>query len=234
MLDRKEMNMPPEEFQERLTYLGGVNRYDEPNFRIWWSQYGYGDGSFRSGGVWSVDEKYFLGYRDLLRGSGEPCYCLGQWHAPEEYGTPESYYISNIDDATNLQILGEYPYSGRVELLYQLRWYEHIDGKMEFFTLPLNTTTFDLIVPIIIAAKDVSLEKRKAAYVEAKARDEAERTKEIERHLRDQALPFTSAVSYSRQGIRTTAVDQKMLAMQRQWGDLAKAAKGFKKGLQTR
>lgn len=230
----KEMNLPPEEFQARLTFLGGLNRYDEPLFRIWWNQYGYGDGSFRSGGVWSVDEAHFTGYRDVLRGSGEPCWCLGQWHDASEYGSPESYYISNFDDATGLQILGGYPYSGRVEILYNLRWNTIENGKIEFFTLPLNTTTFDLIIPIIIAAKNVSIEKRKAVCLDAKQKEEDAKTAEIERHLKDRDIPFKNAVSYTRQGIRSTVVDQKMLQMQARWNELAKAAKTFKKGIQTR
>src|ERR1700734_3111728 len=103
-----ERNLAPDDFQERLTYLGGVQKYDSPNFKIGWAQYE----TFRAGGVWSVDEKYYLGYRDLLSGSGEPCWTLFQYHAPEEYGSPESYYVQNYDETTGLQLLGEYPYSG--------------------------------------------------------------------------------------------------------------------------
>lgn len=230
----KEMNLPPEEFQERLTYLGGMNRYDEPVFRIWWSQYAYGDGSFRSGGCWSVDEAHFIGYRDILRGSGEPCWTLGQWFPPEAYGTPSRWYLDNFDEPTGLQILGEFPYSGRVETLYNLRWNSIVDGKIEFFTLPLNTTTFDLIIPIIIAAKNVSIEKRKAAYLDAKQRDEDAKLSEVERHLRDKDLPFKGAVSYTRQGIRSSVIDQKMLQLQSCRNEVAQRAKGLKKGIQTR
>ena len=232
---KKEINLTPEEFQDQLTFLGGRNRYDDPNFVLWWGQYGNNYGSFRAGGVWSVDEKYFLGYRDLLRGSGEPCFCLGQWNPPEAYGTPEQYYLSNLDETTGLQILGEYPYSGRVELLYNLRWTERVGDKLEFRSIPLTTRTFDEIIPIILAAKGVSLERRKAAYLEAKARQDALETGEIERHLRDQALPFSNAVSFTRQGIRSTVVDQKMLQLQRSWSQLQKSAAQFTRpGLQTR
>jgi hypothetical protein len=231
----KEMNLPPEEFQARLTQLGGLNLYDEPNFRIWWSQYGHGDGSFRSGGCWTVDEASFTGYRSLLRGSGEPCYTLGQWNPPEVYGSPEQWYVTNLDAATGLQILGEFPYSGRVEVLYNLRWNEIINGRINFYTLPLNTTTFDLIIPVIIAAKSVSYEKRRAALAEAKRREEAERMNEIERHLRSNADPFgPNAVSFTRQGIRSTVVDAKMLQLRNAWSQLSATARTLRPGIQTR
>jgi hypothetical protein len=234
VLSGREANMPPEDFQERLTYLGGVNKYDEPNFVIWWGQYAWGPGSFRAGGVWSIEEKYFKGYRDLLRGSGEPCWCLGQHHSAEEYGTPERWYVDGFNEATGLQDLGEFAYSGRYEILYNLRWHEVENGKITFHTMPLSTTTFDSIIPIIIAAKDISIEKRKAAYLAAREAEEAAKLGDVERHLRDKEIPFTGGVSFTRQGIRSTVIDEKMRKLQRTWAQRANAAKGFKPGLQTR
>jgi hypothetical protein len=235
ILNGAERNMPPAEFQERLTYLGGTNRYDSPNFSIWWGQYAYGEGSFRSGGVWSVEEQYFKGYRDLLKGSGEPCWCLGMWNPPELYGTPERWYVDNYDETAGLQLLGEYPYHGKTELLYNLRWLDREDGKIVFHTMPLSTTTFDAIVPIIIAAQDVSIEKRKAAFLAAREAEEYAKLGDVERHLRDKEIPFArSAVSFTRQGIRSTVIDQKARHLQSVWGKLASSAAQFRPGIQTR
>lgn len=232
---KPEMNMTPDDFQERLTYIGGVNRYDEPNFVLWWGQYGHGPGSFRAGGVWSVDEHYFIGYRDLLRGSGEPCFCLGQWHDAMEYGSPEGWYVGNYDETAGLQTLGEYAYSGRYELLYNLRFHEMEDGKLSFHTMPLNNTVFDVVANIVQIAKDISIEKTKAAYLAAKEVEENAKLGDVERHLREKALPFAgSAVSFTRQGIRSTVIDKKMMDMQRKWSQLANAAKDFRPGIQTR
>ena len=226
--------MPAEEFQRRLTEIGGLTKYDTPLFRVWWSQYGYGDGSYRAGGNWSVDETYFTGYRDLLRGSGEPCYCLGMWHAPEEYGAPESYYVTNRDEATGLQTLGGFPYSGRVEIMFNLRWYERVGNRMEFHTMPLSTWIFDMVVPLIIKAKEISAAKRIEAYKASQQAEEDEKTARVERTLRDKELPFKGAVSYGRQGIRSTVIDKKMLDLTREWNNLANAAKAFRKtGLQV-
>jgi hypothetical protein len=230
MTDRREINVCPEYFQERLTHVGGVNKYDEPNFKLVWAQYE----TYVAGGVWSVDEQYFRGYRRLLLGSGEPCWALLQWHAAEEYGTPESYYVSNLDPDTGLQILGEYPYGGRYELLYHLRWNEMIDGKLTFHTMPLNNYVIDTVVPIILLAKDVSYEKRKAAYEELRRREEESKRLDIENHLRERtpAELGTGAVSFSRQSVRSTLIDQKMIALQRAWNNLARTP--LPKGMSTK
>lgn len=226
--------MPPEAFQERLTDLGGINKFDEPIFRLWWGPYAYGDGSFTAGGAWSVDEAAYTGYRKVLRASGSPCFCLGMWHDALEYGTPERYYVENYDDSTGLSVLGEYPYSGRVELMYELRWHEKIGDRMEFHTMPLTSWVFDMVVPIIMKAKEVSAEKRIAAFLDARKKDEDEKTVQIERHLRANALPFTDTVSYTRQGIRSTVIDAKMRTMNAYWNEMSNAARSLRPGLQTR
>lgn len=228
-IDGPERNLPPDDFQERLAFVGGVNRYDEPNFRLAWAQ----TETYVAGGIWSVDEQYFRGYRRLLAGSGEPCWSLLQWHAPEEYGSPEAYYVTNFDEASGLQILGEYPYSGRVEILYNLRWHEMVNNRLEFHTLPLNNYLLNVLVPMIRMAEGISLEKRRAAWLDARARGEEERLAAIERHLRDNTQPYTGAVSYARQGIRSTAIDQRALELQRYWNQISENARRFRIGLQT-
>ena len=226
-----ERNICPEDFQERLTLVGGVNKYDEPCFKIGWAQYE----TFVAGGVWSVDERYFHGYRPLLSGSGEPCWTLFQWHDSSEYGSPEAYYVQNYDETTGLQLLGEYPYSGRYEVLYNLRWHQIVEGKIEFHTLPLNPRVFDVVAQIVLMAKDISVEKTKAAYLAAKEAERASTVAEVERHLYDKNIPFSGGVSFTRQGIRSTVIDQKMRAMQQRWNQLAASAAQFSaKGLQTR
>lgn len=226
----QERNYPPEEFQEYLTRLGGIGKYDQPMFKLAWAQ----TETRVAGGKWSVDEATVMGYRNLLTCSGEPCWAILQYHSPEEYGSPEGYYVSNYDEETGLQLLGEYPYSGRYEVLYHLRWNEMEDNKLQLHSFPLETWILDMIVPIVIAAKDVSLEKRKAAYLDARQRDEDEKTAGIERHLQDKNIPFTGAVSFGRQGIRSTVIDQKALLLQREWANLQAAARKFRPGLQTR
>ncbi len=105
---------------------------------------------------------------------------------------------------------------------------------MSFHTMPLSPITFELIIPIIQKAQEVSLEKRLAALAEAKRQEEADKLSEIERHLREQELPFAqSQVSFTRQGIRSSVIDRKMIEMQRTMAAASANAKRFRLGLQT-
>ena len=231
MTDRREINVCPEEAQARLTHVGGVNRYDEPNFKLVWAQYE----TFVAGGIWSVDEEYFKGYRRLLLGSGEPCWTLLQWHDAIEYGTPESYYVQHYDADSGLQLLGEYPYFGRYEVLFNLRWHEFDNGKLSLHTMPLSMTTIERVIPVVLMARGISWMKTKAAAEELRRREEEEKTRMVERHLQDNAPAFNgSSVSFTRQGVRSTEIDKRMIEMQRMWNQLARAAKEMPKGMSTK
>ena len=224
LTDKYQINLCPEEFQDRLTEIGGVNRYDEPNFLLVWSQGGGEQSTYRAGGAWNVEGlPSFRGYRDLLVGGGVPCWALLQWHDASEYGTPEMYYVHNLDEETQLQTLGEFPYSGRYQMLYNLRWTEMRGKEMYFEAMPLNSYLLETVVPIITAAKDISWEKTKAAMMDIKEREDAADAAMIEDVMRASALPFKGgAVSYGKQGCRTSLVDKKIEAMQRNWNTIMK------------
>jgi hypothetical protein len=231
-MPRAEKNICPPEYQARLTDVGGMNRYDEPNFVLVWAQGGDQRGYTRTGGCWTVDEASVVGYRWLNLGSNQPCWSLLQWHDAIEYGTPEIYYMQNYDETTNLQYLGEYPYSGRYEGLYNLGYLEREQDKMVYHAMPLCARLIDEMLPVIMAAKFVSLEKKKAFHEDMKERDERSKLSEIERSMRDAALPFRgNAISYVRQGIRTPAVDKKVQEMQKNWNELVKVAQQLRKGV---
>lgn len=217
-----QTNLCPEEFQARLTEVGGVNRYDEPNFLLVWSQGGDKEATYRAGGSWEVEGlPSYKGYRDLLVGGGVPCWALLQWHDAIEYGTPEMYYVQNYDEDTGLQTLGEYPYQGRYQMLYNLRWTERVGNELKFEAMPLNSYLLDTIVPIILDARDISWEKTKAAMLDLKAREDAADAAMIEDVMRNNALPFRgSPVSYQKQGCRTALVDKKIEAMQKNWNKI--------------
>jgi hypothetical protein len=233
--DKYQQYICPEEFQDRLTEIGGVNRYDQPNFLIVWSQGGGEHSTYRAGGAWNVDGMpSFEGYRDLLVGGGVPCWALLQWHDAIEYGTPEMYYVQNYDEDTGLQITGEYPYQGRYQMLYNLRWMERRGSDMHFEAMPLNAFLLETVVPIITAAKEISWEKTKAALQDIKEREDAEETAKIEDAMRSSALPFKgNPVSYGKQGCRTALVDKKIEAMQRHWNAMMVRASKLGRGLSS-
>lgn len=220
----------PQEIQERLTEIGGVNRYEEPNFILRWAQGGEDECYYRAGGHWEHDG--FTGYRDLLVGGGTPSWMLMQWQDPLEYGSPEFYYVLNYDEPTGLQTLGEYPYQGRYRLLYNLRWSEMKDGKLLFEAMPLNSFIIDTVVPIIQQAREISWEKAKAALQDQKAKEDAADVSMIADVMQSNAIPFHgNAVSYQKQGCRTSLVDKKIESMQRHWNRIMQTTSKLGRGL---
>lgn len=219
----------PQEIQDRLTEVGGLNRYDGPNFIIKWSQGGEDECYYRAGGLWHApDMPSYKGYRDLLVGGGTPSWALLQWQDAIEYGTPEMYYIQNSDEETGLQTLGEYPYSGRYRLLYNLRWMHKEGNKLVCEAMPLNSYLIDSIVPIIMAAKEISWQKAKAVLQDIKEREDAQKISQIEDALRSSALPFKgNPVSYTKQGCRTAIVDKRIEQMQRMWNVIQQNARNL-------
>lgn len=225
----------PSDIQDRLTSIGGVNRYGEPNFLLRWAMGGEDGCYYRAGGTWEIEGlPSFTGYRDLLVGGGTPSWMLLIWQAPELYGTPELYYLQNKDES-GMQTLGEFPYKGRYQLLYNLRWTERRGNAIHFEAMPLNSLLLNTIVPIIMAARDISWEKTKAALQDITLRENAKDVDTIEDLIRDRAVPFKgSPVSYGKQGCRTSLVDKKIASMQRNWNTMMTNAKAIGKGLSQR
>ena len=189
--------------------------------------------AYRAGASWAGDGQIpFTGYRDLLIGGGTPSWALLQWHRAEEYGTPELYYVQNYDQDSDLQTLGEYPYSGRYQMLYNLRWMERTKDGLVFEAMPLNSYLLDTIVPIILQARDISWEKTKAVMLDLKEREDQADLDLIENVMRTSALPFKgNAVSYQKQGCRTALVDKKIEAMQRHWNRIMQTTSKLGRGL---
>lgn len=233
--DKYQQNIVPEEFQERLTEMGGVNRYDEPNFLMIWGQGGGDYSKYRAGGDWAIEgQPSFHGYRDLLLGGGTPSWCLLQWEDAIIYGTPEMYYVMNYDHENDLQTVGEYPYSGRYRVLYNLRWSGMVNGSLQVESMPLNSYLLETVLPIIVhTAKDISWEKTQAAMKDIKEREDAAKLSMIEDCMRSSSLAFKGPVSYTKQGCRTSLIDRKMEQMQRHWNAMIKRADYLGKGLST-
>lgn len=225
----------PEWFQERLAEVGGVNRYGEPNFIVRWGQGGEEGCTFRSGGAWHVEgQPSFKGYRDLLVGGGTPCWCLLQWKDATVFGTPESYYVANYDEETGMQDLGEYPYKGKYDLLYNMCWRDMSQGRMKIEAMPLNSYILDTIVPIIVEANAISWERTKASLKELKEKEDQADMNRIEDCMRDASLAFKGPVSYARQGCRTSIIDKKIEELTRNWNKMVDNAKALGRGLSQR
>lgn len=225
----------PSWFQEELTRIGGVNRYDSPNFIVRWGQGGEPECLYRAGGHWDVEGLPSVhGYRDLLIAGGTPAWCLLQWDDAVHYGTPEAYYVQNYDEEFGLQTLGEYPFSGKYKLLYNMCWRDMRNGKLSIEAMPLNSFVLDTVVPIIIQAKEISYDKTMAALRDQKEREDKADLDMIEDAMRDASLAFKGPVSYARQGCRTSIIDRKVEQMTRQWNRMVTNARSLGRGLSVR
>lgn len=223
-----ERNRCPDEFQARITEIGGLNRYDEPNFRLIWGQ----TETYRAGGQWAGNGQVtFKGYRDLLIGMGEPCWILQEWQAPEKYGTPESYYVFNFDDETGLQTLGEYPYSGRYETVLPLLWKGLVNGRLVIEHMRLSSLLIDLIVPIMIESAQLSAARKRALMLKHKEDQDREQLNQIEAGLAD-AFPAFGTASRSSAYLECNSVVQKKAeAIERHWRNAVATIKARGRGL---
>lgn len=223
-----QRNICPPEFQERVTQAGGLNRYGEPNFKIVWSE----TETMRAGGEWQHDG--FIGYRDILKYKGPGCWVILQWNAPELYGVPESYYVQNFDEVTGLQTLGEFPYRGRYEILFPLVHKERKGNTFIIERMPLNNFLLTTVIPIVINSKDVSLERKKLAHTELKARQDADELNQIEDARRDAAMAFGGNPFSSRTGCRTPLLDLKMKQIEQYMSAAMAQMKAAGTGISTR
>ena len=176
-IERREC---PEHFQERIALAGGMNRYDEPMFRIAWAQ----TETVMQGGEWESEGEWFKGYQPVYLSDGLPHWVLLRWvdagkslepFIPAE--TPTQFYENNRCPKTGLQLLGEYPYHGsyKVALPLVAKWFEN--GQLKIHAYPLDTEIIDMMIPMIQAAMILPIEAKMRFM-----RDENEKQEEAEAH----------------------------------------------------
>jgi hypothetical protein len=223
ILGSEERLLPPDDFQERLTDIGGLNIYDEPCFKIMWGQ----TATHRTAG--------YSEYKDTLIMFNDASWGLFEWQPSEVYGTPESWYVQNYDDISGLCLMGEYPYDGKYKLLFNLSHRYMENGEMTIFRFPLSDMLLEQIVPLIIEAQGVSVERQEAYRKTEDEMREYEISLQIEGIRRNAKLAFAGgAISYTNQGVRTSVIDQKVQQLSMGWQKAAerlmKAGRGPSQG----
>jgi hypothetical protein len=158
----------PDWFQERLTSIGGLNKYGHPNFKLAWGE----SETMRDGGYFVKDG--YLGYRDVAAIGGEKCWALMMWEPAEKHGTPYRWYKDNTDETTGLVTLGQFPYHGRYRVLHKFIHRELIGDQ--WVTTRMEPTHFilDVMVPMIKDWQKLTNAQRLQIVREEQARDEAE------------------------------------------------------------
>jgi hypothetical protein len=189
----------PEHFQLRLTEVGGVNRYGEPNFRLVWAQ----TETTRQGGEWEAEGDWFKGYRDILLGDGLPHWMLLQWadagksvempHLPPE--SAQAWYAANRCPKTGLSLLGEYPYHGSYQIVLTLiaKWFEK--GKLHLHAFPLSSEIVEMMVPIIKGSMEISVQAKLRFMREEREKDDEQYGKVVEDLYQSVKLPKSAQTS---------------------------------------
>lgn len=182
--DNPERLECPAEYQARITEVGGLNRYDEPNFKLVWAQ----TETTRQGGEWEAAGDWFQGYRDILLGDGLPHWMLLQWADAGKciempFLQPESdiaFYSANKCQKTGLQLLGEYPYHGKYHICLQLiaKWF--VKGELCLKAFPLSTEIVEMMVPIIKASMEVSVQAKMQFLKDQQEKDDDEYAKTVD------------------------------------------------------
>jgi hypothetical protein len=98
--------------------------------------------------------------------------------------------------------------------------------------MPLNSFLLDTVIPIIVQAKDVSWEQTKAALRDQKEKEDQADLDMIADVMQSNAVPFHgNAVSYQKQGCRTSLVDKKIESMTRNWNKIMTNTRSLGRGL---
>ena len=194
----------PAHFQARLTRAGGLNRYGQPNFRLAWAQ----TETTRQGGRWEANGEWYIGYRDVLLGDGLPHWMLLQWadagksasmpHIPVE--SDEAWYEANKCPITGLSLLGGYPYRGSYQIALQLRAKcvtrdARGNPQLHLHAFPLSTQIIDMMVPIIKAAREISIKAKLAAMDEDREKEQERYAKTVEEIYQDAKLSASARTS---------------------------------------
>jgi hypothetical protein len=177
----------PDNFQRRITQVGGLNRYRKPRFKLAWAQ----AETTRQGGEFPYDgdsETMFVGYREVYKGDGLPHWMLMQWvdagmsiempHIQPQ--SAEWFYQENRCAKTGLQILGEYPYHGSYQIALPLVAKIFDKGQLYIEAFPLSTEIVEMMVPIIKASLELSLECKMRFMKECEEKDDIEFGKRVD------------------------------------------------------
>lgn len=203
----------PQWFQDRLTRIGGTNKYGEPRFKLVWGQ----SETMRDGGYFLRDG--FLGYRDVPAIGGEACWALMMWEPAEKCGTPYRWYKDHTDETTGLVTLGQYPYKGRYRVIKKLIHRELVGG--EWFTTRMEPTHFilDVMVPLIIGWNKINDQQRLGIIADEMAREEAEADRIMQDSLHDKKIRRDSPLVQKRLELMERTMSQAMaIASQTQLG----------------
>jgi len=215
----REILYPPAIFQERITRAGGLNQYGDPIFKLAWAQ----SEVTIQGGEWEAEGETYVGYREVPALDNLPHWVLLQWCPPGinvnmpflPPETPSQFYANNRCPNTGLCLLGEYPYHGSYQLLLPLKDIEFQNGKLFIEYYSLSSELVDVIIPVILAGMEISIEAKMKFNKEMELKEDADRLQLYEDAYADGVRKATlSASKWLEDKQRKLEKDFQMMARQ--------------------
>lgn len=182
----RETHEAPSEVRERITRAGGLNRFNEPHFRVVW-------GASRLswiGGRWTdYDEQGNL-LREVVELRKVPKYLpQNRWHVerwlpPEAYGSPDQWYHLTAEayGGRFIAALGPFPSRGEYEHCFTL------ESQGEF--VQLSATVCDWVVRAIEWARGQPRQAGRTALVNRARRQARQWENSADDLLNDAGRPF--------------------------------------------
>lgn len=162
----------------------GANLYDEPIFRIVWSD----SRTDIAGGKWPDGT---CEYREVPRYPGIHAWILEQWKSPQDYaGTPQQYNAAQWDAESGLLTCGPYPNRGEYIMCYT-------------FPFPPNTGMVEKIVTAIKLSRDLTPAEKQQGIMEPLEKQKTERENRFDSVFDNALGPWASAdavVGFGRAG----------------------------------
>lgn len=191
---KSERREPPPEYVDHVTALGGLNRFDEPNFRLAWGQ-------TETDCIYGFAEGIGTGQHIRLTFGGIPAWHLMSWKPPETFGTPQLWDALSWQPETSSHLLGEFPYRGLYLgcnfRLYTQRFIRQPGSdpgdpteEMVIDAMPLAHWVLELLVPNVIKDQEITLTQKRIAIRNRMAAEEAERRQKTEDAYRNAAPAF--------------------------------------------
>jgi hypothetical protein len=197
---------PPEYINTMLGEVFGYNYFGEPMFRMAWGQ------------TATLTVRGNHGYRDMLVGHNKPIWLLQRWCSPELYWTPELYYKLTAD-VDGYALLGEYPEFGRYETIisFMSKRFDDLAKRLIIETIPLDFGILDKLIPLLVAAANLSAAEQQVAIDDIETQENTERVAQIADRMYDELPNFYGPVSYAGQQNRTALIERMKENVEKVW-----------------
>lgn len=183
----------PEEWNQMLVDLFGVNWYGDPMYRIIWGQTDVLRVSSPEGG-----------YHDQVVGGNAPVWLLQRWVSPDKWICPDIFEMIN-KDPENGQPLFPYPQFGSYETIHSMG-----KGALEYEVI---RATIPFLEELLFLS-DMQVKSYRERREELKNKQQVE---EITDRLMDSLPTRYGPTSYGRGGCKTSILAKKEEEIQRVW-----------------